>query len=303
MSENNELPDQVFPKQYTSYGYGVYKDMSATYIREDTIADKTPIVCGDVKEALEVLESRYSELYSRHFNDYPQSVGCELFRGLERALSQPSSEEINAALHTMHEEELPYTITISSDPDGCDAHDFETMVNLKSLVGNDVYETIIRSLKLNQHPDEILIDDWEELLGKLSFYKISFDDDALNRLNDAIRHLPRNITHAPALDAVKVPVIEGLDEALSVPFCNIEQSSIIFKAAIAYLKLQSAAPATSPDDGWRTIDSAPRDGTSVLLYGGDWAFEAQWRDNEWYTAYPNGDEPTHWMPLPNPPTM
>ncbi len=64
---------------------------------------------------------------------------------------------------------------------------------------------------------------------------------------------------------------------------------------------------------WQPIDTAPKDGTWVLLTGGhaaeptgpcvvgfwdrdDWAY-AHW-DGSWYSIY---EAPTHWMPLPEPP--
>ena len=66
---------------------------------------------------------------------------------------------------------------------------------------------------------------------------------------------------------------------------------------------------------WRTIDSAPKDGTAVLLYGqregetpfvGVFAY-AGWGEKEWVEnttgleACRAPHEPTHWMPLPDPP--
>jgi hypothetical protein len=66
---------------------------------------------------------------------------------------------------------------------------------------------------------------------------------------------------------------------------------------------------------WRTIDSAPKDGTSVLLYvgmfGHDYAV-AFWNDDYWHIGSPDAaDErdkwnfefgsPTHWMQLPEAP--
>ena len=72
-------------------------------------------------------------------------------------------------------------------------------------------------------------------------------------------------------------------------------------------------------EGWRTMESAPRDGTRVLLagkdiYGANDPGGPRWRiDFGWYepkggtlregwvglgTHYP----PTHWMPYPKPPT-
>jgi hypothetical protein len=79
--------------------------------------------------------------------------------------------------------------------------------------------------------------------------------------------------------------------------------------------------------GWQPIETAPRDGTRVMLWRGfteigKWAemVVAEWHDGEW--QWPSDDNPsthgewtvddmlngycscgdfTHWMPLPNPP--
>lgn len=70
---------------------------------------------------------------------------------------------------------------------------------------------------------------------------------------------------------------------------------------------------------WRPIETAPRDGTAILIAGGTYSYDiyadetfnsvtiAYWYGNhwrgedrqahdEWYTH-----DPTHWMPLPEPP--
>lgn len=74
---------------------------------------------------------------------------------------------------------------------------------------------------------------------------------------------------------------------------------------------------------WRSIKTAPKDGTVLLLkeriggiVTGLWSREAGCRDARWYLASENGEklccyheydtemfllDPTHWMPLPNDP--
>ena len=78
----------------------------------------------------------------------------------------------------------------------------------------------------------------------------------------------------------------------------------------------TAALEAMAEDGWRPIESAPRDGEEILLAelcnNGEWERgQAYWcvRENKWYeqnTHYTDfhdrsWDTPTHWMPLPQPP--
>lgn len=66
---------------------------------------------------------------------------------------------------------------------------------------------------------------------------------------------------------------------------------------------------------WRPIETAPKDGTPVLLWVGvgmsePWAQTARWVNEPesgwsgWVDTYEGFDlaEPTHWMPLPAPPS-
>jgi len=65
----------------------------------------------------------------------------------------------------------------------------------------------------------------------------------------------------------------------------------------AYIKTQ----------GWQPIETAPRDGHQVDLWAEDCRFtNCWWRFGRWvYEVYPDQiedvKEPTHWMPLPEPP--
>ena len=65
---------------------------------------------------------------------------------------------------------------------------------------------------------------------------------------------------------------------------------------------------------WQSIESAPRDGREVQLWGDeDWTPQAHWcaKKGGWYVEYWDADwqtysesrvyNPTHWMPLPTPP--
>jgi hypothetical protein len=65
---------------------------------------------------------------------------------------------------------------------------------------------------------------------------------------------------------------------------------------------------------WQSIDTAPKDGTPVLLWTDHEHAIAEWNGGEWWLiacqeALFDGDRPatvpcrpTHWMPLPKPPS-
>ncbi|WP_427916320.1 DUF551 domain-containing protein [Stenotrophomonas maltophilia] len=59
---------------------------------------------------------------------------------------------------------------------------------------------------------------------------------------------------------------------------------------------------------WKPISSAPRDGTEVLLWDGSGQAVCHWDGKHWALIYTGWhavdsqfDDPTHWMPLPEPP--
>lgn len=195
--------DDLFPTHVTHHGIGKNSGLSATYIREDIAA--SPVVPQD--------KSKHLDPSLKH-PDAVDEMDDEVLERIRNPKKEPSPTSNNAseddfadgnnvvnkselgeydaaaALYLMHEEEIEYTVTISSDPDGCDAHDFSTMINLESLLGKKIYNTIIKALKSVDHSgDEFLIQDWEHILGEISRYKIQIDDEVIHRLNDGIRAL------------------------------------------------------------------------------------------------------------------
>lgn len=107
-----------------------------------------------------------------------------------------------------------------------------------------------------------------------------------------------------ASEAIKTPALECLEELLAALGCTS------VNAALA--EVRSLRSATAP--AWQPIETAPRDGTDVLLtvigddgYGeidvGSWGFieKSDWDGSDvigWLSNYGRIEEPTHWMPLP-----
>jgi hypothetical protein len=58
---------------------------------------------------------------------------------------------------------------------------------------------------------------------------------------------------------------------------------------------------------WQPIDTAPKDGTKILIYDGVWITVSRWLNDDWVVSWNNenlcqgGDFVLHWMPLPAPP--
>mgnify|MGYP001340724877 CR=1 FL=1 len=60
---------------------------------------------------------------------------------------------------------------------------------------------------------------------------------------------------------------------------------------------------------WQPIESAPQDGVGILAVSGNWIVTMHWHRNAncWadcgpsYARIPVDEQPTHWMPLPQPP--
>lgn len=84
----------------------------------------------------------------------------------------------------------------------------------------------------------------------------------------------------------------------------------LYNVANAAVNLASQLERQSAAEGWRPIESAPRDDDFVLLFNGYWrgVGRRQLRDPDCPYAYVDetsefiGPNPTHWMPLPAPPS-
>lgn len=103
------------------------------------------------------------------------------------------------------------------------------------------------------------------------------------------------------------PTEHMLDSGQYASFRDIETQD----AARIYEAMLTAAP----EAGWQPIETAPKDGTAVLLYYGEdyyvmegrcfptkASFQGRGSPYKWVSAVDMGDlQPTHWVPLPLPP--
>lgn len=87
---------------------------------------------------------------------------------------------------------------------------------------------------------------------------------------------------------------------------------IVAWAAVMWDAWQARAALSQPvrEPGWMPIESAPKDGTDVLVHAAGSTHAVSWcEDAEWWVVDDNkhgpyrlrGSEPTHWMPLPSAP--
>ena len=101
---------------------------------------------------------------------------------------------------------------------------------------------------------------------------------------------------------------------------DVLSASVVSGKGLRNIPLYTTPPQRKPLTGWQPIETAPRDGTEILMTNGVDVSSGQWL-SEYGGTYdqegaPNGDgcdagwtdwsggmqpDPTHWMPLPPPP--
>lgn len=84
----------------------------------------------------------------------------------------------------------------------------------------------------------------------------------------------------------------------------------VYRLALA---LRETAALAEPGDGWESMDSAPRDGTPILITrptqfpAEEGCHVVRWSDDWWvchdgkFDTPLRGGDPTHWRPRPSPP--
>lgn len=103
----------------------------------------------------------------------------------------------------------------------------------------------------------------------------------------------------PSPSAGETPA-DALDAAMRWDARHIFVTADVESMARALL----AAP---KPEGWRTMDSAPKDGTEIIVGGKGYAYGAMWLNDDWFVMDSDGsvtelvEPPTHWQPLPEAP--
>jgi Protein of unknown function (DUF551) len=77
----------------------------------------------------------------------------------------------------------------------------------------------------------------------------------------------------------------------------------------AEIELMRAALEAAARACWQPIETAPKDGTAILLCVGRWMTVGHWHrvaggwssNGPVYSPYGLDEQPTHWQPLPEPP--
>jgi len=99
-------------------------------------------------------------------------------------------------------------------------------------------------------------------------------------------------------------MVSAADDAYDKHWANCGDHYAAMRCAI-----EAALRSQGKVEGWRPIDTAPKDGSTVLAYSPvDGPFTSRWEGRIWqgqpWRPYKEAlkANPTHWMPLPSAPT-
>lgn len=192
-------------------------------------------------------------------------------------------------------------------------------------VGAGGYYTGGQLRKLCEVPDDY--DLWEVVPGasdRLLKDTTRVMVNAGTRLYSAPRHINNSAPATPVReDEGLAAAVEGLRECAnwisesvvhppmeSKTARHIAAEPILYRTVKLIDRLATPAPPSpeSGQDGWQPIETAPKDGTWILIWGEQWSGApipdvGHWDDDDW-----RDDEhtvlafATHWMPLPAPPS-
>lgn len=112
-----------------------------------------------------------------------------------------------------------------------------------------------------------------------------------------------------AKDMIAAPPIDG-DYVCEIAFTDDEGQKINIECAVTFVDGIPKAKQWS-QIRWKPIDTAPKDGTTILVYTGPCCYVAKqnvipvhwsgWGGGVWENSTSGGKlsaDPTHWMPLP-----